>query len=312
MDSVFGIRIDTVAGYISRDPLAELIEEAHKRNIAVIPWFEFGFSSSYNADGGHLLAKKPEWAARDKDGTLLKKNGFEWMNAYHPEVQDFMFSLIMEMVAKYDVDGVQGDDRLPANPIEGGYDQYTIALYKSQHNSKMPPSACRDTSWQHWRGNILNAFAKRVYDAVKRVNQQLIVSWSPSAYPWGYDEYLQDYPAWINGGYADIVHPQVYRYSLSEYKETLDSQANDSIGVHRAGSYLYPGILMKLGDYYIDEDYLLKSVRYNRSRGVNGEVFFFYEGLTWNDNRLAKVLKETVYAQPAKLPFTPAFMPKKK
>jgi uncharacterized lipoprotein YddW (UPF0748 family) len=50
--------------YEGRDPLAELVTAAHAEGLAVIPWFEFGFSSSYEADGGPILEKPPNWAAR--------------------------------------------------------------------------------------------------------------------------------------------------------------------------------------------------------------------------------------------------------
>jgi uncharacterized lipoprotein YddW (UPF0748 family) len=53
--------------------LAELIHAAHSLGIKVIPWFEYGFASSYNLNGGPLLEKKPEWAARDRTGNLLNK-----------------------------------------------------------------------------------------------------------------------------------------------------------------------------------------------------------------------------------------------
>jgi hypothetical protein len=56
MDRLFGIPIDTA--YRGRDPLAEIVAQAHARGIAVIPWFEFGFSSSMNRNGGHLLRRR--------------------------------------------------------------------------------------------------------------------------------------------------------------------------------------------------------------------------------------------------------------
>ncbi|MCX8011323.1 MAG: family 10 glycosylhydrolase, partial [Ignavibacteria bacterium] len=59
MKNLTGVEIDTQL--TGRDPLKELIEEAHKKNIKVIAWFEFGFSSSYQLDGGKILEKKPEW-----------------------------------------------------------------------------------------------------------------------------------------------------------------------------------------------------------------------------------------------------------
>ena len=93
MRKLFGIEIDP--RYQGRDPLAELTQEAKRVGIAVIPWFEYGFASSYSRNGGHLLAKKPDWAAIDRQGNLLTKNKFDWMNAFHPEVQDFLLSLIL-------------------------------------------------------------------------------------------------------------------------------------------------------------------------------------------------------------------------
>jgi uncharacterized lipoprotein YddW (UPF0748 family) len=56
MRETFGVEIDPL--YAGRDPLAELIEEARRHRLAVIPWFEYGFASSYNLNGGHMLAKK--------------------------------------------------------------------------------------------------------------------------------------------------------------------------------------------------------------------------------------------------------------
>ncbi|HSR38315.1 MAG TPA: family 10 glycosylhydrolase, partial [Phnomibacter sp.] len=100
----FGIDIDPV--YKDRDPLKEFIEEAHRENIKVIAWFEFGFASAYGEAGKHILDKYPHWAARDNAGKVLVENGFTWMNSFHPEVQAFVSSLVYEVVQHYDVDGI--------------------------------------------------------------------------------------------------------------------------------------------------------------------------------------------------------------
>ncbi|MGH7999828.1 MAG: glycoside hydrolase family 10 protein, partial [Brasilonema sp.] len=95
MRQTFDIEINPQ--FVGRDPLAEVVTEARRVGLKVIPWFEYGFASSYNLNGGTLLAKKPEWAARDREGNLLKKNGFEWLNALNPEVQSFMLNLVLEV-----------------------------------------------------------------------------------------------------------------------------------------------------------------------------------------------------------------------
>ena len=302
MEAVTGVRIDP--RYAGRDPLAEIVEEAAKHDIAVIPWFEFGFSSSYGRDGGPILAARPEWAARDRDGGLLTKNGFEWMNGYHPEVQQFVLDLVLEVARGYDVAGVQGDDRLPAQPSEGGYSAFTQQLYASEHGGQAPPRGWLDPGWLRWRADKLNAFAERLYTEVKAVDPALQVSWSPSIYPWGYRNYLQDWPRWAEGGYADQIHPQNYRYDLAAYKATLETQRAAVLGIApEADALVYPGVLMNVGDYVIPADYLMGLMQYNRDQGYDGEVFFFYEGLRKNDDALADTLRATFYAEPARPPF---------
>jgi uncharacterized lipoprotein YddW (UPF0748 family) len=301
-DSLIGVRIDP--RYAGRDPLAELIEAAHRHGLAVIPWFEFGFAASYQAEGGPIIEAQPAWAARDRNGDLLTKNGFEWMNAYHSNVQDVLQALVLEVVHNYDVDGVQGDDRLPAQPVEGGYSAYTDSLYRAAHDGTPPPRDPTDADWKRWRADRLNAFAQRLYQAVKAVDPGLQVSWAPSIYPWGYDEYLQDWPAWLAGGYADWVHPQVYRRDLNNYRETLTSQQPDALGLDaEARSRMAPGVLMQVGDYRIAADDLVEVVATNRAQGFRGEVFFFYEGLRAHDGELARALRDGPYATPARLPF---------
>lgn len=302
MDSLFGERIDSL--HIGRDPLQELLEEAHARGIAVIPWFEYGFAASYQKNGGRILKQKPHWAARDNRGKLLIKNGFEWLNPYHPEVQDLLLSLMREVARNYDVDGVQGDDRLPAHPVEGGYSAYTDSLYRAAHHGNPPPKNYRDHAWQRWRADQLNAFARRVYDEIKKIKPGLLVSWAPSVYPWSYDEYLQDWPNWLRGGYADQVIPQAYRYDIALYRETIGEIIAQRDQLPAAvGARIYPGVLMNVGEYVIPPDFLVEALAYHRAQGFRGEVFFFYEGLRKNNGALAKLLREKFYQTPARVPW---------
>jgi len=291
----FGVEQDTL--YWGRDPLAEMIEEAHKENIKVFAWFEFGFSTSYNLDGGHIIAKKPEWAALDSDGNLVKKNNFEWMNGFHPDVQKFAIDLVTEVVRNYNVDGIQGDDRLPAMPSESGYDPYTVALYKKQHNGQEPPADYADPAWIEWRCNLLTDFMGRMYKAVKEIKKDVIVSVSPSIHPFAKEEYLQDWTTWVRKGYVELVNPQLYRYNINAYQKLLDDVYGGQIDkkdLHR----FYPGILVKLGKYYPSEEFLLQMIEANRKAGLRGEVFFFYEAL----KRYPGLFKEKIYTDDVEFP----------
>lgn len=294
MREQFGTEIDS--RYQGRDPLAELIVEAHRVGLKVIPWFEYGFVSSYNLNGGHLLAKKPEWAARDCSGNLLKKNNFEWLNSLDAEVQDFLLGLMLEVANNYPVNGVQGDDRIGL-PVEGGYDEKTVKRYREECGRE-PPSQCRERHWLHWRANIITEFVARLHRELKAINPDLLLSMSPSPYEWGLVEYLQDSQAWVDKKLVDLLHPQFYRRDFNGYKQLVDRLIGEQLSSEQLRC-VSPGILLsnRGSNYSVNPELLLQVIAYNRSRGIQGEVLFFYEGLRDNGNALAEVLKNGPYAR---------------
>ena len=262
--------------FAGRDPLQECIEEAHAVGLKVHAWFEYGFSSSYSASGGAIVNAKPNWAAKDLAGNLVVKNGFDWLNGLHPEVQQFMIDLFKEVVTTYAIDGVQGDDRLPAMPSTGGYDNYTINLYKSENNGANPPTTATDVDWLKWRANKLNQFVKRLRNEIKAIKPSVQFTLSPSPYPFGYTEYLQDWPTWVDSSWVDALLPQCYRYDISAYTTVLQQQKS----YYRNSSVpLYPGVLIKSGTYTASTGFLSQMIQANRDNGFKGESFFFYEGI---------------------------------
>ena len=301
MNYHFQTPIIPVTQFQNRDPLDRLVIEAHRVGIEVIPWFEFGFSTSYSLSGGHIIAKYPHWALRDWNGNLVVKNGFDWMAGTNPEVQDFMISLVTEVVDKYDVDGIQGDDRLPAMPTEGGYDSVTVAIYKSENSGAMPPQHTHNEAWKRWRANKLNSFFQRLKDSVKIRSPHLLISAAPSVYPWGYDNYLQDSKTWVDSGIAENFIPQIYRYDLASYSSLLQSSLN-YVPLNKRDIF-FSGVLIKAGSYLIPIDYLIGAITANRNRGVKGETFFFYEGLVQESGIRGDTLFKRFYSQPASLPY---------
>jgi uncharacterized lipoprotein YddW (UPF0748 family) len=305
MERRFGTRIHPNPAFAGRDPLAVLIREAHKHGMEVYPWFEYGFAANYSglsgpATGGFILRQHPEWAARDGSGAICKKNGFDWMNGIHEEVQDFMIELVMEVARKYEVDGIEFSDRMPAMPVECGYDDYTKALYK-RFNAVDPPADPQNQTWKQWRANELTWFYRRVRDSVKTHDPALFVASSPNIYPWGLNEYLQDARAWVNQGLVDHWVPQLYRYNRTDYVFELNAAWNQPLdGTGRAR--LIAGILLNVGSYTASPTYLREMMDANRSRGVKGEAFFFYEGLRRNGDEVARLLKTDYYRVPATIP----------
>jgi uncharacterized lipoprotein YddW (UPF0748 family) len=262
--------------FAGRDPLQECVEEGHAAGLKVHAWFEYGFSSSYSASGGAIVNAKPNWAARDLAGNLVVKNGFDWLNGLHPEVQQFLIDLFKEVVSNYAIDGVQGDDRLPAMPSTGGYDTYTVNLYKNENSGNTPPTTATDANWLRWRADKLNLFVKRLRSEVKTIKPTVLFTISPSPYPFGYTEYLQDWPTWVDSSWVDAVLPQCYRYDINAYTAVLQQQKS----YYRNTSVpLYPGVLIKSGTYTASTGFLSQMIQANRNNGFKGESFFFYEGI---------------------------------
>jgi uncharacterized lipoprotein YddW (UPF0748 family) len=321
MLDLFGNEIDPLYGAQGRDPLAELIVEAHRNGMEVMPWFEYGFAAIFgDQTGGRIIQKFPHWASVDVNGAFTPKNGFYWMNAIHPEVQDFMSSLIHEVIDNYDIDGIQGDDRLPAMATELGYDDYTVELYKSEHNGASPPAFFKNNEWLIWRADKLTNYLGRLYRSVKEKDENLIVSMSPSPYRFGFNEYLQDIPRWLDSNYVDIIHPQLYRFNPSDYLRELNNAAGFKCGTsgfncndpnELVGGYVksrdthkfFPGIIIRSGNNNVGPAAVRQKLAYNRELGINGEVFFFYEGMGANNSFLADTLKKYFYQQPAVLPY---------
>jgi len=274
MQNLLGVPI--LESFSGRDPLKEIIDEGHAAGLKVHAWFEYGFAASYSQNGGAIIKAKPSWAAKDINGVLLSKNNFEWLNAFDPEVQNFLMSLMKEVVSNYDIDGIQGDDRLPALPSTGGYDDYTIALYKSANGGANPPTTSTDANWVKWRAGLLNNYMKKINKELKAIKPKLIVSMAPSVYPFSLTEYLQDWPTWVDSGWVDYILPQVYRYDINAYTTTLTQQ---KAYLKNNISICYPGVLLKSASYLPDDLFLTQMLQQNRSQGFKGECFFFYEGI---------------------------------
>lgn len=279
---------------VGRDPLQEIVDAAHAAGLEVHAWFEFGFASSYRQpDGGLLLRKRPEWAARDAAGRLVSREGFQWLNAFDPTVQDFVLGLMIEAATHYELDGVQGDDRLPALPSTGGYDPMTVKLYQDDHHGASPPNDASDQAWVEWRADRLSQFAARAYAKIKQSAPDACVSWAPSVYPWSKVQYLQDWPQWLRDGSGDLFIPQLYRNDLTEYRHELEQLARQAPPELR--HKVIPGMLATLGDYVLSDDQLLEMVAANREFGFQGEVYFYHASL-W---RHADVLERLYGAAPS-------------
>lgn len=261
-----------------RDALQELLEEAAPMGIRVVAWLELGFASHHgDTAAAGLLRHRPGWAARGRNGQPVVKNGFHWMNAFDPDVQQLFIDLSVELLRRYpDLAGVQGDDRLPASPSSAGYHAAVLKAYGWQAGQPLPEE--RDPRWLQFRANLLTDFLKRWRAAVKAERSTAIVSLSPSPYPWGLEEYLQDWPAWMREGLVDELLPQLYRRSAADYDRLL--QETKALIPKEQLDRVFPGMLLALGPDVIPSAELLGQwIASTRAAGFLGEVQFHSAGI---------------------------------
>jgi len=269
------------------DPLQVLIERAHSKNIKVIPWFEYGFISHYKGIAHPILDNHPDWVGIDYNNNPTVRNDFTWLNGFNPDVQQFMIDLIMEVVNKYDVDGIQCDDHMPAMPVNSGYDAITANLYKKE-TGKDAPANNIDPEWIQWRADKLTDFAERIYKTIKSAKPHCAVSFAPGPLGWSLQNNLADWEAWVRKGIYDIMSPLLYRTEsagLLAYTSLIDKDVVEILNKYKGSQNKYfPGIMVKNSNYAPSNNYLSSCLQYNRSKGILGEVYWYYDGLESNTN----------------------------
>jgi len=261
----------------NRDMLLELIEIAHKRDLKVIPWFEFGFMAP--ADSA-LAMRHPDWLTQKQDGSLTTAEGDHdrvWLNPFHPEVQSFILELVSEISTNYDIDGFQVDDHMGL-PVAYGYDDYTVNLYKQEHDGQAPPVDPQDAEWTRWRADKITDVMGRVFKTLKTNRPQAVMSVSPNPHVFAYEFYLQDWDTWLKRGYVEELIIQLYRNDLGRFVWEMGQEAADFARLHIPTSV---GVLSGLRGRSVPMSQIAEQVEAVRDRDYAGVSFFFYETL-WN------------------------------
>lgn len=268
-----GIQPFVYKGTEGHDILADLIAQSHRQNLLVIPWFEFGFMAPPTSE---LALNHPDWLTQKQDGsqTSISAAGeVSWLNPFHPEVQKFITDLVLEVVTKYDVDGIQFDDHMSL-PREFGYDRYTVALYAKETNNN-PPTNPDDPAWMQWRADKITAFMLQLNQAVKAQKPKAIFSVSPNYYDFAYKLHLQDWLTWVRMNIADELIVQVYRHELNSFTAKIDlpeikeTQQRIPTGI---------GIMAGLRNRPVSMQQIQSQVQAAQERGL-GVTFFYYESL---------------------------------
>ena len=196
------------------DPLAFAVEQAHKRGLEVHAWFN-PYRAAYTRD---TLASRTHISQSDPD--LVRQYGhFLWMDPGDPEVRRRSVRAVVDVVKRYDVDGVHIDDYFypypendPSGKPMGFPDSITYARYRKNGGKLV-----RDD----WRRENVDKLVEAFYKSVHAVKPFVKVGVSPFGI-WrpgnpeqikGFDAYAQIYAdskKWLQNGWLDYLAPQLY------------------------------------------------------------------------------------------------------
>jgi uncharacterized lipoprotein YddW (UPF0748 family) len=283
-----------------RDLLQETLIEAHRNGLIYVAWFEYGFMAAHKSLSSRLREQKPQWLSRDINGNDIAPNGFVWMNPLHPEARRFLLDIVLEAIDKYDLDGIQLDDRIVWPYINMGYDDFTRSVYAAEHGGRQPPADHTDPAWMRWRADKVNEYAKWFVQEVRAARPGLVISLSPAVYPWSWEHYLLEWPKWGAWTANDRVQhlptqsaasknitprwdefiPQAYRFSYEAFEKTWKEQTESmqKLGANRQRD-LIAGLRLVGDGKDSTWEQLRDSMSFAQQSGNGGHVHWYSRGV---------------------------------
>ena len=282
--------------HFGKDILQEIVQLGDKKGLRVIPWFEYGFMTPSNSDlaklypqwltiensGEKTIFQEPREVGQISSGQIRIKQFIRrffrqeaWLNPLHPEVQDFIKGLILEVVENYNVDGIQLDDHF-GMPVKFGYDEFTIKLYQKEHQGKSPPHNYLNPEWMRWRADKITAFMADIVKDIKSIKPNIIISLSPNSKYFAYQNYLQDWETWVQKGLIDELIIQVYRHDKNSFITELKQPA-----LQLASQKIPVGVGIFTGNPQnpIEMKQIREQVQIVRQTQLRGISFFYWETL---------------------------------
>jgi uncharacterized protein YbbC (DUF1343 family)/uncharacterized lipoprotein YddW (UPF0748 family) len=291
------------------DPLDFWIKEAHARGIELHAWLN-PYRAHHPAGGEitdvSIVKKRPDLVLK------LGVEGYWWMDPAKQGTQDHSFSVVMDLVKRYDLDGIHFDDY--------------FYPYPDYNNFKDFPD---DESWQayqkkggklsrgDYRRDAVNTFIKRVYKGIKAEKPWVKFGlspfgiwrpYNPPAIGGSFDQHntlYADAKKWLNEGWIDYYSPQLY-WPVNQMAQSFPVLLEWWETQNYKSRHLWPGISIggqqgdKASDEAINEIMISRGIL-PRSPGV----IHWSIGPLVNSPNLTKALYTGPYKREALVPSSP-------
>jgi len=224
------------------DPLEFAIDECHRRGLELHAWF-----NPYRAR--HPSAKTPNAAnhlAETRPDIVRTYGRYQWMDPGEPDVQKHSLKVMLDVVKRYDLDGVHIDDYF--YPYKEGTldfpDPKSYATYKKNGGTLM-----RD----NWRRKNVDDFVQNLYKGIKAEKRHVKFGISPfgiyrpgipAGIKAGVDQYADlyaDAEKWLKEGWCDYYAPQLY-WPINQLPQSFPKLLDYWNGVNDKERNLWPGL----------------------------------------------------------------------
>ncbi|TMI61493.1 MAG: hypothetical protein E6H07_18390 [Bacteroidetes bacterium] len=289
------------------DPLEFWVKEAHDRGIELHVWLNP--YRAHHKDGKEIselsvVKKHPDWV-------VYLKEGYWWMDPAKKEVQDMTNDVIMDIVKRYDIDGIHMDDYFyPYPSYNGGVDFPDSVSWAAYQRSG------GKLSRGDWRRDAVNKLIQRLYTNIKAEKSWVKFGLSPfgiwrPGYPnmvEGFDQYDQlyaDAKLWLNKGWIDYFTPQLY-WPVNRYAQSFPVLLGWWAGENKMDRHLWPGISVGRDSTDKNLDEIINEIMIDRGMIPEsmGVVHWSISSLTKNP-RMADTLLKSVYKKQALVPSSP-------
>jgi len=199
------------------DPLAYIVEKAHSMGIEVHPWFTVVKRSS------------DDYPQFYDDGT--PDGAFDVHNV---GFRQFIVNLMIDMVGRYDVDGVNLDyiramGICSSESCRKDYEEKLGHGFWTDFTRSAVSGASRDRL-QKWQDEAVGQIVREFSEAAKTINSELVISVDGHPIPKGKVRPLdgRDVVKWVQKGWVDIIFAMDYRERIDfETIDAVSAELND-------------------------------------------------------------------------------------
>jgi uncharacterized lipoprotein YddW (UPF0748 family) len=292
----------------SFDPLQFVIEEAHRRGILVHAWFNpyrAFHPSAKTVSENHISKRRPD---------LVRKYGkYLWLDPSDREVQKYSLSVILDVVRRYDVDGIHFDDYFYPYP-EKDADGNKIE-FPDDANWRKYKNAGGKLTRDDWRRKNVNDFIESVGRESKRIKPFVLYGISPFGI-WqpvpeknikglnAFTELYADAKKWLQNGTIDYLAPQLY-WETARKGQSFPVLLNWWKSQNAKNRHIWAGIApYRIGsNANFSAEEIANQIKLTKnSTQTLGAIHFSFKSLRNDLGGIQKVLGEKVYAKDALIP----------